>query len=76
MAVYLPMSYQIGGFTVYMPANQVTRLDISVEDAMRLSLTAAMSIGSKDGNGSKTRLTEYLDTAEKTDVQDQRSIPK
>ncbi|MFW5838953.1 MAG: DUF502 domain-containing protein [Planctomycetota bacterium] len=76
VAVYLPMSYQIGGFTVYLPASQITRLDISVEDAMRLSLTAAMSIGSKDGNGSKTRLTEYLDAAETSDARDRRAASK
>ncbi len=61
IAVYLPMSYQIGGFTVYLPRNQVTRLDMSVEDAMRLSLTAGMSVGSRDGSGSRGRLTGHLD---------------
>jgi uncharacterized membrane protein len=60
VAVYLPMSYQIGGFTVYLPRRQVTRLDMSVEDAMRLSLTAGMSIGSRDGKASRGRLTEHL----------------
>ncbi|MGB7181935.1 MAG: DUF502 domain-containing protein [Burkholderiaceae bacterium] len=44
IAVYLPMSYQIGGYTVYMPASQVRHIDMSVEDAMRITLTAAMSV--------------------------------
>ncbi|MEQ8860320.1 MAG: DUF502 domain-containing protein [Pseudomonadales bacterium] len=42
LAVYLPMSYQIGGFMVLLPAAQVRPLDISVEDAMRLVLTAGV----------------------------------
>jgi len=44
VAVYLPMSYQIGGYTLYMPESQVKHIDMSVEDAMRVSLTAGMSV--------------------------------
>ena len=43
VSVYLPMSYQIGGYTIYIPNSQVERIDISVEDAMRLVLTAGLS---------------------------------
>ena len=43
MAVYLPMSYQIGGYTALLPKSRLTMLDISVQDAMRLVLTAAMT---------------------------------
>lgn len=43
VSVYLPMSYQIGGYTIYIPISQVERIDISVEDAMRLVLTAGLS---------------------------------
>jgi uncharacterized membrane protein len=43
VAVYLPMSYQIGGFTVYMPRSKVELIDMSIEDAMRFTLTAGMS---------------------------------
>jgi len=42
ISVYLPMSYQIGGYMLLMPANAVKPLDISVEDAMRLVLTAGV----------------------------------
>ncbi|MEJ2686407.1 MAG: DUF502 domain-containing protein [Gammaproteobacteria bacterium] len=42
-AVYLPMSYQIGGFTLYLPSSQVVPVDMSVEDAMRRVLTAELS---------------------------------
>ncbi|MCW8964925.1 MAG: DUF502 domain-containing protein [Gammaproteobacteria bacterium] len=43
IGVYLPMSYMIGGFTVYLPREQVKPVDISVEKAMRLTLTAGMT---------------------------------
>lgn len=43
VAVYLPMSYQIGGYTIYLPRSQVQVLDISAEDAMRRVLTAGIS---------------------------------
>lgn len=42
VAVYLPMSYQIGGFMVVLPAERLEPLDMSVEDAMRLVLTAGV----------------------------------
>jgi len=47
IAVYLPMSYQIGGYTVYLPRSSVVPMDISTEDAMRLTLTAGMSGGKR-----------------------------
>lgn len=43
VSVYLPMSYQIGGFTVYVPSDCVESIDMDVEDAMRLVLTAGLS---------------------------------
>ena len=43
VAVYLPMSYQIGGYTIYLPRSQVQALDMSIEDAMRRILTAGLS---------------------------------
>ena len=43
IAVYLPMSYQIGGYTVFLPAECLTPLDLSFEDAMRFVVTAGMS---------------------------------
>lgn len=42
-AVYLPMSYQVGGFTVYLPSDQVVPLDMSAEEAMRRTLTGGLS---------------------------------
>jgi uncharacterized membrane protein len=43
IAVYLPMSYQIGGYTLMMARTQVERLQLSLEDAMRYTLTAGVS---------------------------------
>lgn len=42
IAVYLPLSYQIGGYTLMVPKEHVSPLDIKAEDAMRLVLTAAI----------------------------------
>ena len=42
VAVYLPMSYQLGGFTVLLPRDRLRPLDLGVEDAMRLVLTGGV----------------------------------
>ena len=42
IAVYLPMSYQIGGYTLLVSPDKVTPLDLAPEEAMRLVLTAAI----------------------------------
>jgi len=43
VAVYLPMGYMIGGYTVFVPRSWTTPLDMSVEEAMRLALIAYMA---------------------------------
>lgn len=43
VSVYLPMSYQIGGFTVVVPRSAVKPIDMSTEEAMRLAMTAGLS---------------------------------
>jgi uncharacterized membrane protein len=43
VAVYFPMSYQLGGFTLYLPRERIAPLDMGVEEAMRLVLTGGMS---------------------------------
>ena len=40
--VYLPMSYQIGGYSIVVPRDRVTELDISFEDAMSYVVTAGI----------------------------------
>jgi len=43
VAVYMPMSYQIGGYTLFLPRECLTPLDIPFEQAMRLVLTGAVT---------------------------------
>jgi uncharacterized membrane protein len=47
VTVYFPMSYAFGGYTVYLPRELVQPLDISVEDAMRLAITAGLNAGAR-----------------------------
>ena len=41
--VYMPMSYMIGGYAVLMPRSAIRPLDMSMEDAMRFTLTAGVT---------------------------------
>lgn len=50
VAVYLPMGYMIGGYTVFVPQEWVQPIEMSVEEAMRSSLIAWMA-RSETGNG-------------------------
>jgi uncharacterized membrane protein len=43
VAVYLPMSYQLGGFTVMVPKARVRPVNMKVDEAMQFLLTAAVS---------------------------------
>ncbi|MEY4979225.1 MAG: hypothetical protein RLZZ352_1495 [Pseudomonadota bacterium] len=52
VAVYLPMGYMIGGYTVFVPRSWTTPIDMSVEEAMRSALIAFMSSGRPNGNPS------------------------
>jgi len=48
VAVYLPMSYQLGGFTVYVPRGSVEEIEgMSVETALKLVMTAG--VGRQEG---------------------------
>ena len=42
IAVYLPMSYQLGGYTVILPRSAVRIVNLSREDAMKFILTAGL----------------------------------
>jgi len=48
VAVYMPMSYQVGGFTVIVPKSRITIVDMSIEEAMKFALTAGLSTGEKE----------------------------
>lgn len=45
LLVYFPMSYGIGGFVVLVPRSATRRLNMSMEDAMRFTLTAGVTGG-------------------------------
>jgi uncharacterized membrane protein len=45
VAVYFPMSYQIGGYTLYLPPGELQETDLSVEEGMRLVLIGGISGG-------------------------------
>ena len=51
VAVYLPMSYQVGGYTVILPRDSVRPVAMSRDDAMKFILTA----GLKTAGGPGTR---------------------
>ncbi len=59
VAVYLPMGYMIGGYTVFVPRSWITPIDMSVEEAMRSSLLAWMASNRTSGSA-----TEPLETTE------------
>lgn len=42
IAVYLPMSYQIGGYTLFMAREQAVPVDMTREEAMKFILTAGL----------------------------------
>lgn len=43
VAVYFPMSYQIGGYTLYLPVEELSETDLSVEEAMRMVLIGGIT---------------------------------
>ena len=40
MSVYIPMSYMVGGYTIFVHEKSIKRIDMSVEEAMKNSLLA------------------------------------
>ncbi len=51
VTVYFPMSYAFGGYTIYVPRDRLKPLDISVEDAMRLAITAGLTAAHQRTDG-------------------------
>lgn len=43
VAVYLPMSYQIGGYTLIVPKKYIYEINMTVEQGLRFTATAGMS---------------------------------
>lgn len=46
LAVYLPLSYQIGGVTLMLPRDRVHPIDMSVENALRFAVMAGVTANS------------------------------
>jgi uncharacterized membrane protein len=46
VAVYLPMSYQVGGYTVFVPKSACKPVQMSREEAMKFILTAGLKAAS------------------------------
>jgi uncharacterized membrane protein len=53
VAVYVAMSYQLGGFTVHVPKSSVTPLDVRADRAMRAVLTGG-SLAPRDAEETRT----------------------
>jgi uncharacterized membrane protein len=47
VAVYLPMSYQLGGFTIMVPKGKIQPVDMKVDQAMQFVLTAGVAAEEK-----------------------------
>ncbi len=48
--VYLQMSYQVGGYALFIPRKNLTHLDMKIEDALRFVTTAGISNNNGDKN--------------------------
>lgn len=59
VAVYLPLSYQIAGYTIYVPKTWLEPIDMPFEDSVRLILTAAMT---KNKNGADSQSGKNTDS--------------
>jgi len=62
IGVYLPMSYGIGGYTVYLPRTLVEPLDMSLEDAMRMTLSGGVSASNGKKKGGRGRAGQNSDS--------------
>jgi len=58
VAVYMPMSYQIGGYTLFLPRNCLTPMDMPFEDAMRLVVTGAVTKQREETNATSKDTSE------------------
>jgi uncharacterized membrane protein len=47
VAVYFPMSYQIGGYTLYLHKNELQETELTIEEGMRLVLIGGVSAASE-----------------------------
>ncbi|QDK46112.1 hypothetical protein DOM22_13555 [Bdellovibrio sp. ZAP7] len=52
VSVYIPMSYGLGGFTLLVPRNRITPIDIPIERAMSLAITGWVKADKHEGDKS------------------------
>lgn len=45
--VYLQMSYQVGGYSLFIPKKNLTPIDMNIEDSIRFIMTAGVSTNEK-----------------------------
>jgi uncharacterized membrane protein len=48
--VYMPMSYQMGGYSLFVPKKNITPIDMKLEEAIRFTATAGISTKRKNQN--------------------------
>lgn len=48
VAVYMPMSYQIGGYTLLLPRDALEPVDMPMTDALRFTITAGVKAKARD----------------------------
>lgn len=53
VAVYLPLSYQFAGYTIYVPPDAVQPVDMTVEQALKIAATAGAGTGDASGPPTK-----------------------
>lgn len=55
VSVYMPMGYQVGGYTLYLPNSRLKPLDLTIEQAMRVVLTAGVNRPQSAGGSANRR---------------------
>src|SRR3984957_3780972 len=77
VTVYFPMSYAFGGYTIYLPRDRIQPLDISVEDAMRLAITAGLTAaGSRAGTESQVAWSSTVCCCLRSPPPTPRTLPR
>lgn len=61
VCVYFPMSYQLGGFTMFIPKTWIQPLDLDVESMMRMVLTAWMPSTKRGGANANVQTVQSGD---------------
>ena len=54
VAVYLPMSYQLGGFTIMVPKDRIEPVDMKVDESLKFVLTAGVTSKTNGGQNKPT----------------------